>query len=124
MLAANWTPELITLAGGEAGLVTPGEHSVYASWNDVRAYDPQVLIVSPCGFDLARSQQEAAALLQLPGWHQLTAVREKRTFVLDGNAYLNRSGPRIVDSLEIIAHFLHPERFAPVHCNAWARIAP
>lgn len=124
MLAANWTPELIALAGGEAGLVTSGEHSVYAAWEDVRAYDPEVVIVSPCGFDLARSRQEATALWDLPGWHYLAAVREKRVFVLDGNAYLNRSGPRIVDSLEIIAHFLHPERFAGVHGEAWVRIAP
>jgi iron complex transport system substrate-binding protein len=124
MLAANWTPELIALAGGEAGLVTAGEHSVYAAWEDVRAYDPQVVIISPCGFDLARSQQEAAAVWQLPGWHDLAAVREKRVFVLDGNAYLNRSGPRIVDSLEIIAHFLHPARFAGVHGAAWVRTAP
>jgi iron complex transport system substrate-binding protein len=121
MLAANWTPTLIELAGGEPGLVARDAHSVYGSWDQVVAYDPEVVLVSPCGFDLARSRQEGARLAALPGWAQLRGVRTGRVFVVDGNAYLNRSGPRIVDSLEIVAHLLHPDRAAPPACGGWAR---
>jgi iron complex transport system substrate-binding protein len=116
MLAANWTPTLIELAGGEAGLVTANAHSTYATWEAVVAYDPEVLLISPCGFDLKRSRQEMQRLFTLPGWWQLSAVRTGRVALIDGNAYLNRSGPRIVDSLEIVAHAIDPAVHpAPAH---------
>ena len=111
MLAANWVPELIELAGGHNGLSIGGQHSVYHDWVDVAAYDPQVIFVSPCGFDLARTRIEARGLSQLPGWNDCSAVRAGRVFAVDGNAYLNRSGPRLVESVEILAHLLHPDMF-------------
>ncbi len=111
MLAANWTPELIELAGGRPGLAQPNQHSTYALWSDLVAYDPEVLLISPCGFDLTRSLREAALLQSRPGWSELSAVRSGRTWVIDGNAYLNRSGPRLVDSLEIVAHLIQPQLF-------------
>lgn len=121
MLAANWTPTLIELAGGEAGLVTADAHSSYAPWEQVVAYDPEVVIISPCGFDLERSHREAQSLRALPHWQSLTAVREGRVYLVDGNAYLNRSGPRIVDSLEILAHAIQPQCCpAPSH-PGWKR---
>jgi iron complex transport system substrate-binding protein len=112
MLAANWVPELIVLAGGRNGLSIGGRHSVYHDWADVVAYDPQVIVVSPCGFDLARTRVEARGLAQLPGWSDCSAVRSGRVFAVNGNAYLNRSGPRLVESVEILAHLLHPNIFA------------
>lgn len=121
MLAANWTPTLIELAGGTAGLVQANAHSTYADWQQVVDYDPEVLLISPCGFDLERSRSEAQALLKLPRWNDLAAVRQGRVTLIDGNAYLNRSGPRIVDSLEIVAHAVHPDAFpAPSH-SGWKR---
>jgi iron complex transport system substrate-binding protein len=108
MAAGNWTPELIELAGGQSGLATAREHSRYVTWREIIDFDPQVLLVAPCGFDLRRSEHEAQELPALPGWSAVSAVKADRVFVLDGNALLNRSGPRIVDSLELLAHLLHP----------------
>lgn len=125
MLAANWTPELIQMAGGEPGLTVGGSHSTYAQWDQIARYDPQVIVIMPCGFDLQRTIVEAQVLSGLPHWRQLSAVRENRVFAADGNAYFNRSGPRLVDSLEILAHLFHPELFPPPlgePQQAWRRL--
>ncbi|WP_425617636.1 cobalamin-binding protein [Anatilimnocola sp. NA78] len=111
MPAGNWTPELISLAGGESGLATAGQHSRYATWDEVAAFDPQVILIAPCGFDLPRTLKEAEQLASIPGWAQLAAVRSGRVFAIDGNALLNRSGPRLIESLELLAQLLHPEMF-------------
>jgi iron complex transport system substrate-binding protein len=111
MVAGNWTPGLIELAGGRSELATAGRHSQYATWEAVREANPDVLLIAPCGFDLARSQFEAQRLLALPGLVSLAAIEKRRSFVIDGNAYLNRSGPRLVDSLELVAHLIQPAIF-------------
>jgi iron complex transport system substrate-binding protein len=116
MIAGNWMPQLIELAGGQQSLAQAGRHSGYISWNVVRQFDPQVIVVSPCGFDLPRTLAEIPPLSRLDGWNDLSAVREGRVFALDGNAYFNRSGPRLVDSLQLLAHALHPELFKPPAC--------
>ncbi len=114
MLAANWMPQLIDLAGGVHPHATrTGEHSTTTPWQAVVDYEPQVLVIVPCGFDLERTLQESQMLSTLPGWSSLPAVRDGRVFAADGNAYFNRSGPRIVDSLEILAHLTHPDLFPP-----------
>jgi iron complex transport system substrate-binding protein len=113
MLAANWMPEMIRWAGGDSGHAVAGQHSSYASWEQVVADDPQVIVVMPCGFDLRRAIVEAQVLAGKPGWEKLSAVRNGRVFAVDGNAYFNRSGPRLVESLEILAHLFHPQAFAP-----------
>ena len=123
MLAANWTPTLIELAGGESGLTVANQHSTYTDWQAIVAYDPEVVLISPCGFDLERSHREAQRLLALPGWRDMRAVRDGRVYLVDGNAYLNRSGPRIVDSLEIVAHLLHPTVCPNVWPDGWQRFA-
>lgn len=111
MIAANWMPDLIDLAGGRCDLTEPGKHSGYSKWADVVAYDPQVIVVMPCGFDLPRTIREAKALPSLPQWDELSAVREGRAFAADGNAYFNRSGPSLIDSLELLAEMIHPGLF-------------
>ncbi|MEX2172881.1 MAG: cobalamin-binding protein [Pirellulaceae bacterium] len=124
MAAGNWTPRLIELAGGISGLAVAGRHSGYITWEAIRQFDPDVLLVAPCGFDLTRSVQEAAALTSLPGFAELNAVKCGRAFVIDGNAYLNRSGPRLVDSLEILAHLIQPQLFPrPPLDAAWRPLA-
>lgn len=110
MVAANWMPDLIAVAGGRCDLSRAGDRSAHADWPAVVAFDPEVLIVMPCGFDLPRAVAESAALTTRPGWEDFAAVRERRVFAVDGNAYFNRSGPRIVDSLEILAALVHPDR--------------
>jgi iron complex transport system substrate-binding protein len=111
MLAANWMPEIIDLAGGVQPFSIAGHHSTYNEWQQVVDFDPQVIVVMPCGFDLARTVIEAQTMARVPGWAGMSAVRAKRVYGVDGNAYFNRSGPRIVDSLEILAHLLHPQLF-------------
>jgi iron complex transport system substrate-binding protein len=125
MLAANWTPELVTMAGGEPGLVVAGQHSGYADWAEILRYDPEIVVIMPCGFDLARAIVESQVLPGVAGWMQLSAVREGRVFAVDGNAYFNRSGPRLVESLEILAHLFHGELFEPpaIEPRAWQRLA-
>lgn len=110
MLAGNWMPQMVELAGGVNLLSKAGEHSPVCRWEDLRAADPQVIVVCPCGFDLERSRQELATLEALPGWHDVTAVRQGRVYPADGNAYFNRSGPRMVESLEMLAGFIYPGR--------------
>lgn len=123
MLAANWVPELVSVAGGDHGLTQGGRHSTYVAWEALLRYDPEILIVSPCGFDLSRTITESQVLFQQRGWSTISAVQNKRVFALDGNAYLNRSGPRIVDSLEILAHLIQPERFdVPIGVTEWMSV--
>ncbi len=111
MVAANWMPELIDLAGGQSELASSGARSRYTAWDEVVAYDPEVVVVMPCGFDLARTLGEARDLPKLRNWSKLTAVEAGRVYAVDGNAYFNRSGPRIIDSLEILAELIHPTVF-------------
>lgn len=108
MLAANWTPDLIQAAGGENGLTRAGHHSIYNNWEDVLAFDPDVLLIAPCGLDLSRTLTELSAFTAQSGWASLKAVRQRQVFALDGNTYLHRSGPRVVETIELLAHLLHP----------------
>ncbi|HKJ24660.1 MAG TPA: ABC transporter substrate-binding protein, partial [Myxococcota bacterium] len=124
MGAGNWMPELVTMAGGEPLFGEPGEHSPWLEWPALVDADPDVIVVVPCGFDLARSEAEMPALAARPGWTELRAVRQGRVFLADGNAYFNRPGPRIADSLEILAEILHPGRFpARLRGAAWRPLA-
>jgi iron complex transport system substrate-binding protein len=77
------------------------------TWDELAAKDPDAILVLPCGFDLARTRSEMPALVSRPGWSALRAVREGRVFLLDGNQYFNRPGPRLVESLEILAETIH-----------------
>ena len=77
--------------------------------------DPDVIIIMPCGFDLERTEQESQVLTQNPHWNSLQAVKNNKVFIVDGNAYFNRPGPRLVDSAEILAEIFHPQLFDGVH---------
>lgn len=111
MGGGNWIPELIEIARGKALLGVKGQHSPYLSWESLTEANPDVIVIMPCGFDLARTEQESQVLLQHPNWSNLKAVKNERVFIVDGNAYFNRPGPRLVDSAEILAEILHPELF-------------
>ena len=112
MLSGNWVPELISTAGGTNVLTQPGKHSPYVQWDDIRLQDPEVIIVMPCGFSIERTLKEIDILLQLPGFNEMKAVKSNRVYIADGNQYFNRPGPRIVDSIEILAEIIHPKQFA------------
>ena len=108
----QWLPEISEMAGGEEGLATPRGRSRELSWEEVREYAPEYLMIMPCAFGPERSWQEARdKLTVLPGWEDLPAVRDERAFVFDGRVP-SRHGPRVVDVLEGLAEVLHPERFA------------
>lgn len=111
MAAGNWMPELVAMAGGINLFGLAGQHSPWMSWEDLRAKDPDVIILLPCGFDIPRTRQEMPALTGRPDWSQLRAGRDRRVFLADGNQYFNRPGPRLVESLEILAELLHPSAF-------------
>ena len=100
MPVGNWMPELIDMAGGE--------NLLWTSWEELEAGDPDVILVMPCGFDLERARSEMYWLTDRPGWRKLQAVRNHQVFVTDGNQYFNRPGPRLVESLAILAEVLHP----------------
>lgn len=110
MVAGNWTPGMVARAGGRYDLAEDGRHSPYVEWSAVVEYDPEVLVIAPCGFNIERTRQELSVLTARDDWQQLSAVANSRVYLLDGNAYLNRSGPRLVDTVEILAYFLHTDR--------------
>ncbi|MEB3177428.1 MAG: cobalamin-binding protein [Nostocaceae cyanobacterium] len=109
MSASNWIPELVTIAGGEPLFSTVGQPSHVMPWEILIDINPDVVIFMPCGFDLQRTHQEALLLTQRPEWQNLHATQSGRVYITDGNSYFNRPGPRLVDSLEILAEILHPE---------------
>jgi iron complex transport system substrate-binding protein len=109
--AGHWVPEMVELAGGTDGLAKKGERSKEISWDSVRAFAPEVLVLMPCGFDVGRSLKEVALLSRLDGWNELPAVKNGRVYAVNGSAYFNRSGPRLVDGIEILAEIIHPEIF-------------
>ncbi len=111
MATGNWIPELVELAGGQCLFGVVGKHSPYLEWDALVKADPEVIIIMPCGFDLERTRQETMPLTHRPEWSSLHAVRSGKVFITDGNAYFNRPGPRLVDSLEILAEILHPDIF-------------
>jgi iron complex transport system substrate-binding protein len=109
MLAGNWIPELVEIAGGKPIGGITGQHSPRISWDELVAADPDTIIFMPCGFDLDRTRIEAQPLTQHPQWEQLNAARLNRVYITDGNAYFNRPGPRLVESLEILTEILNPQ---------------
>ena len=108
MVSGHWVPDLVERAGGRHGLAAPGERSTTREWAEIRAYDPEVLVAAPCGFDLDRALDEAPALTGRPGYADLAAVRGGRAHAVDGDRYVNRPGPGLVDTLELLAGLIHP----------------
>lgn len=111
MSAANWIPELVTAAGGKPLFSVTGKASSHLKWEKFVNSNPDIIIFMPCGFDLNRTRTEAQSLTQNPQWQKLQAVKKGKVYITDGNSYFNRPGPRLVDSLEILAEIIHPEFF-------------
>lgn len=111
MAAGNWMPELIEMAGGQNLFGTAGKHSPWMSWENLLQHNPDIIIVTPCGFDIPRTLSEMHCLGEKPDWNNLKAVKNNNVFVADGNQYFNRPGPRLSDSLEILAEIIHRNHF-------------
>lgn len=125
MAAGNWMPELVEMAGGRNLLGRAGEHSPWLTWDELAAADPDVIVVLPCGYDIPKTASEMPALTQHPRWRTLRAVQTGRVYLTDGNQYFNRPGPRLVESVEILAEILHPQHFDFGHQGSgWRALEP
>ena len=123
MIAANWVPELVELAGGEAVMAHAGEHSSTVEWEEILEADPDMIAIMPCGFDIPRTLREMSLLTARRGWDELSAVRNGMVFVADGNQYFNRPGPRVADSAEILLELLDTEgERSEQYSLAWNRL--
>ena len=109
MTAGHWTMELVERAGGVPVIGEPGGPSLHFEMSDLAEADPDVIIIAPCGYDLPRTRLDAAMLSEREDWRRLRAVRAGRVALIDGNQYVNRPGPRVVETLEIIAEIINPE---------------
>jgi iron complex transport system substrate-binding protein len=123
MGAGNWTPELVAYAGGKNIFGGIGQHSPWLTWEELQAANPDVIVLSPCGYTLERTMEDVPLLQNHPAWADLQAVRNGRVYAIDGNQYLNRSGPRLVESAELLARVIWGERLAiPVDNNGWQHV--
>ena len=109
----HWMKELVELAGGRDDLSNLHQPSYRMDWRRVLEFSPEVVVLTCCGFDLPRCEREGELLAKFEGVNDLPAARAGRIFATDGSAYFSRPGPRIVESLEILAHLIHPELFPP-----------
>ena len=123
MTAGLWMPELVSMAGGLDLFGKAGSRSTWFSWEQLQAADPDVVLVFPCGFSLGRVEQESGQLTGRPGWSDLSAVVSGRVYLAEGHQYFNRPGPRLAETLEIVAEILHPEVFSFGHeGTGWRRL--
>ena len=111
--SGHWNPELVRLAGGVEVLGQEGKPSRRLSWKEVIDARPEVVLIACCGYDLDATMRDVAQLPAVPGWLELPAVKNGRVYVSDGSQYFNRPGPRLVDSLEILAHAVAPDDHPP-----------
>ncbi len=119
--AGHWTPELVAMAGGIDCLGNLNQPSVRLDDGALMQSNPDVLFIALCGFDLSRTEQDLALLQNLPGWKDLSCVKNRRVYYTDGNAFFSRAGPRLVESLEILAHALHPQVHPASSCGSIAK---
>ncbi|MCX8103842.1 MAG: cobalamin-binding protein [Candidatus Bipolaricaulota bacterium] len=112
MIGGHWVPQMVEYAGGEDWLGEIGYPSRYADWEEILTYNPDIIVLMPCGFSIERTLRELELLTERDGWEELTAVKENQVFVVEASAYFNRPGPRIVTGLEILAEIIHPEIFS------------
>jgi len=118
----HWILEMVQLAGGEPVLATPGEKSVRITWQQIAAADPEVIVVMPCGYNLAETVAQFHALTLPPEWFGLTAVREGQVYAVNGTAYFSRPGPRLVEGLEILRAVLSGTAYASLPVDSVAKL--
>jgi iron complex transport system substrate-binding protein len=124
MNGGHWVADLLELAGAEPLLVNRGRESEVITWQAIAQADPDAILVAPCGYDIAMAKEAIASISAEPEWASLRAVRSGRAWAIDGNAYVNRPGPRVIRTAEVFAEALHPQVFPgmiPVD-GAFARV--
>ena len=112
MASGHWVPEMVSLAGGIEVVGRAGAPSCYVTSEEIITAKPDILVVMPCGFSIERTRQELPMLRSQPWWQALPAVRSNHVYLVNGPAYFNRSGPRLIDGIELLATLLHPDRIA------------
>ena len=118
MVGGHWVPEMVRIAGGLDVLGEEGAPSRYVSWDEVVDAQPEVMILMPCGYDLARTLELVPEVASRPGFDDLPAARAGRVFAVDGSAYFSRPGPRIIHGLEILAAAVRGEPGDPAPAGA------
>jgi iron complex transport system substrate-binding protein len=109
LLGGSWIPEMVEIAGGKPIMAQNGQPPVLVDWEAIKAENPEIILIMPCGFTIQRTLQQIHTLTTLPGWATTNAVKNNRIYIADGNAYFNRSGPRLIDSVEILAEIINPK---------------
>jgi len=107
----HWIPQMVDYAGGFEGLSRLGKPSHRVEWTEVLNYQPEIVVVSPCGFDLDGVMGELHELASYSGWENIPAYKSRNIYAVNASAYFSRPGPRIVEGLELLAHIIHPELF-------------
>ena len=110
MAAGNWVPELIKMAGGVNLFGEAGKHSPWMNYQDLIEKNPQTIIIMPCGYNIQKSIVEIDSLIKQKGWEELSAVKNDKVYITDGNQFFNRPGPRIIESLEILIEIFHNDK--------------
>jgi iron complex transport system substrate-binding protein len=110
-VSGHWIPEMVEIAGGTDGIGNHGTPSSQVTWDQVRAYQPEVVILMPCGADVPKTLSELDYLRALPGWSELPGVRHSQVYAVNASAFFSRSGPRLVDGLELLAQIIQPALF-------------
>lgn len=109
MPGGHWVPQMVEIAGGRSEPIKPGEASRKVSWDEMRSFEPEIIVLMPCGFGEQRAAREADALGKLDGWLNLPAVRSGDVYAVDANHFFSRPSPRLVEGTEILARILHPD---------------
>jgi len=123
MIAGHWAPEMVEIAGGEHKMVGKQGKSKRVTWEEIQKIDPDILIIAPCGFDISRAQKETKRVTERSGFEKLKAAKKGKVFFVDGNAYIARPGPRIIDGSEILAEIFHPQQFPKTHLDSdWIKV--
>ncbi len=112
--AGHWIPQMVDYAGGIENIGTLGKPSRKVEWEKIVEYQPEIIVLSPCGFDVKQTLDEVHVLSSYQGWDKIPAFRSSSIYAVNASAYFSRPGPRVVDGLELLAHVIHPELFPQV----------
>ncbi len=120
--SGHWVPEMVEICGGVDELGVPGKDSRRILWEQVVSYDPDTIILMPCGFDVERALSDLPLLTRRAGWNGLGAVKNGRVYATNSSWYYSRPGPRLIDGLESMARIIHPETFGGIIQNVATRV--
>ena len=109
--SGHWVPEMVQIAGGVDSLGRKGTDSVRTAWDRIHQWNPEVLVIMPCGFHLDKVSKQVARLREYPGWSDVSAVKQGQVYAVDASSYFARPGPRVIDGTELLAHLIHPQIF-------------